>query len=58
MTFRNTKNLKIKIKLCSFLFEYQQNKEALGLIANLLKELKKLDNKMILTEIHLLERRF
>ncbi|KAA1137104.1 26S proteasome regulatory subunit rpn6 [Puccinia graminis f. sp. tritici] len=47
----------LEIKLCSLLFEYQQTKEALGLIANLLKELKKLDDKMILTEVHLLESR-
>ncbi|PLW17525.1 hypothetical protein PCANC_07990 [Puccinia coronata f. sp. avenae] len=47
----------LEIKLCSLLFEYQQTKEALALIANLLKELKKLDDKMILTEVHLLESR-
>ncbi|CAH7675233.1 26S proteasome non-ATPase regulatory subunit 11 [Phakopsora pachyrhizi] len=47
----------LEIKLCGLLFESQQTKEALSLIANLLKELKKLDDKMILTEVHLLESR-
>ncbi|KAG0148633.1 hypothetical protein CROQUDRAFT_131842 [Cronartium quercuum f. sp. fusiforme G11] len=47
----------LEIKLCGLLFETKQTKDALGLIANLLKELKKLDDKMILTEVHLLESR-
>lgn len=47
----------LEIKLCGLLFDSKQTKEALALIANLLKELKKLDDKMILTEVHLLESR-
>lgn len=37
--------------------ETQQYKSALALIDTLLTELKRLDDKMILTEVHLLESR-
>jgi 26S proteasome regulatory subunit N6 len=37
--------------------ETQQHKPALALIETLLTELRRLDDKMILTEVHLLESR-
>lgn len=39
------------------LIESKSYREALTLIEALLKELKRLDDKMILTEVHLLESR-
>lgn len=45
----------LEIKLSNLLFESNQTKEALSLISTLLNELKKLDDKLILTEVHLLE---
>ena len=39
------------------LYENKNYREALPLINDLLRELKKLDDKMILTEVHLLESR-
>ncbi|SNX84402.1 probable 26S proteasome non-atpase regulatory subunit Rpn6 [Melanopsichium pennsylvanicum] len=45
----------LETKLIGLYFENQNYREALPLIDSLLKELKKLDDKMILTEVHLLE---
>lgn len=45
----------LETKLIGLYFENKNYREALPLIDSLLKELKKLDDKMILTEVHLLE---
>ncbi|KAN0061766.1 26S proteasome regulatory subunit rpn6 [Thecaphora frezii] len=45
----------LETKLIGLYFEAKSYREALPLIDSLLKELKKLDDKMILTEVHLLE---
>lgn len=45
----------LETKLIGLYFENKNYREALPLIDTLLKELKKLDDKMILTEVHLLE---
>ncbi|SPO25429.1 probable 26S proteasome non-atpase regulatory subunit Rpn6 [Ustilago trichophora] len=45
----------LETKLIGLYFENQNYREALPLIETLLRELKKLDDKMILTEVHLLE---
>ena len=45
----------LETKLIAQLYEAKAYREALPLIAQLLKELKTLDDKMILTEVHLLE---
>lgn len=42
---------------CSSQLEALQYKQALSLIDTLLTELKRLDDKMVLTEVHLLESR-
>ncbi|THH13833.1 hypothetical protein EW146_g6436 [Bondarzewia mesenterica] len=47
----------LETRLVGIQLEIQQFKPALALIDNLLKELKRLDDKMILTEVHLLESR-
>ncbi|KDN41867.1 PCI-domain-containing protein [Tilletiaria anomala UBC 951] len=47
----------LETKLIGLYFENRNFREALPLINELLKELKKLDDKMILTEVHLLESR-
>lgn len=47
----------LEIRLGGLLFEEGAHKEALALIAGLLRELKRLDDKMVLTEVHLLESR-
>ena len=49
-----------KLVLTCWLKSYIDNanyRDALSLITSLLRELKKLDDKMILTEVHLLESR-
>jgi len=43
--------------MCGRQLDLQQHQSALTLIDNLLTELKRLDDKMILTEVHLLESR-
>lgn len=45
----------LETKLIGLYFESKNYREALHLIDTLLRELKKLDDKMILTEVHLLE---
>ncbi|GAC93523.1 hypothetical protein PHSY_001088 [Pseudozyma hubeiensis SY62] len=45
----------LETKLIGLYFESKKYREALPLIDTLLRELKKLDDKMILTEVHLLE---
>ncbi|PWN53856.1 putative 26S proteasome non-atpase regulatory subunit Rpn6 [Violaceomyces palustris] len=45
----------LETKLIGLYFQAKSYREALPLIDQLLKELKKLDDKMILTEVHLLE---
>ncbi|EST05508.1 Proteasome component (PCI) domain protein [Kalmanozyma brasiliensis GHG001] len=45
----------LETKLIGLYFENKNYREALPLIDTLLRELKKLDDKMILTEVHLLE---
>lgn len=45
----------LETKLIGLYFESKNYREALPLIETLLRELKKLDDKMILTEVHLLE---
>ncbi|PWZ02218.1 putative 26S proteasome non-atpase regulatory subunit Rpn6 [Testicularia cyperi] len=45
----------LETKLIGLYFDNKNYREALPLIDTLLKELKKLDDKMILTEVHLLE---
>ena len=45
----------LETKLIAQYYEARAYREALPLIAQLLKELKTLDDKMILTEVHLLE---
>ncbi|KAI0076431.1 PCI-domain-containing protein [Panus rudis PR-1116 ss-1] len=47
----------LETRLVSLQLETQQYKSALSLIDTLLTELKRLDDKMILTEVHLLESR-
>ncbi|ETW86375.1 hypothetical protein HETIRDRAFT_438720 [Heterobasidion irregulare TC 32-1] len=47
----------LQTRLASLQLDIQQYKAALALIDNLLTELKRLDDKMILTEVHLLESR-
>jgi 26S proteasome regulatory subunit N6 len=47
----------LETRLISLYFETRQYREALPLIETLLRELKRLDDKMILTEVHLLESR-
>lgn len=47
----------LKLNLGDRQLESQQYQPALTLIDNLLTELKRLDDKMILTEVHLLESR-
>jgi 26S proteasome regulatory subunit RPN6 N-terminal domain len=45
----------LETRLIGLYYENRNFREALPLINDLLKELKKLDDKMILTEVHLLE---
>ncbi|GAA5985887.1 hypothetical protein JCM5350_006850 [Sporobolomyces pararoseus] len=45
----------LETRLVGLYIENQNYKEALNLINSLLRELKRLDDKMILTEVHLLE---
>ncbi|KAI0319087.1 PCI-domain-containing protein [Amylostereum chailletii] len=47
----------LETRLVGIYLEMQQYKSALSLIDNLLTELKRLDDKMVLTEVHLLESR-
>ncbi|KAG7094074.1 hypothetical protein E1B28_007694 [Marasmius oreades] len=47
----------LETRLASLQLEVQQYKPALALIDSLLTELRRLDDKMILTEVHLLESR-
>lgn len=47
----------LETRLVGLYIDTQQYRDALALITTLLKELKKLDDKMILTEVHLLESR-
>lgn len=47
----------LETRLVSLLFSQDQHREALELINSLLRQLKKLDDKLILTEVHLLESR-
>lgn len=47
----------LETRLIGLYFETRAYREALPLIDSLLKELKRLDDKMILTEVHLLESR-
>ncbi|PCH37639.1 PCI-domain-containing protein [Wolfiporia cocos MD-104 SS10] len=47
----------LETRLVSLLLDTQQYRPALTLIDNLLGELKRLDDKMVLTEVHLLESR-
>ncbi|CAD6886825.1 unnamed protein product [Tilletia laevis] len=47
----------LETRLIGLLYENKNYREALPLINDLLRELKKLDDKMILTEVHLLESR-
>lgn len=47
----------LETRLVALYFEAASYKDALNLINNLLRELKRLDDKMILTEVHLLESR-
>lgn len=47
----------LETRLIGLYFETRAYREALPLIETLLKELKRLDDKMILTEVHLLESR-
>jgi len=47
----------LETRLISLQLETQQHKPALALIETLLTELRRLDDKMILTEVHLLESR-
>ena len=45
----------LEIRLAGLYYDSNQHKEALELLDNLLKELKKLDDKIILTQVHTLE---
>ncbi|WFD35436.1 26S proteasome regulatory subunit rpn6 [Malassezia cuniculi] len=45
----------LETKLIQLYYEAGQYRDALPLIATLLRELKRLDDKMVLTEVHLLE---
>ncbi|UZJ53168.1 hypothetical protein CBS101457_002488 [Exobasidium rhododendri] len=45
----------LETKLIGLYYDTKAYREAIPLIENLLKELKRLDDKMILTEVHLLE---
>lgn len=45
----------LETRLVGLYIDSQAYRDALALINSLLKELKKLDDKMILTEVHLLE---
>ncbi|BGP55118.1 hypothetical protein JCM8202_004621 [Rhodotorula sphaerocarpa] len=47
----------LETRLVALYIDNQNYKDALNLINSLLRELKKLDDKMILTEVHLLESR-
>lgn len=47
----------LETRLVALYIDHQDYKAALALINSLLRELKKLDDKMILTEVHLLESR-
>ncbi|KAJ9107825.1 hypothetical protein QFC19_002731 [Naganishia cerealis] len=47
----------LEVRLIGLQIENQHYRPALALIESLLKELKRLDDKMILTEVHLLESR-
>ncbi|GAA6051821.1 26S proteasome regulatory subunit RPN6 [Rhodotorula toruloides] len=47
----------LETRLVALYIDNQNYKDALSLINSLLRELKKLDDKMILTEVHLLESR-
>jgi len=47
----------LETRLATLLLETQAFRPALALIDNLLRELKRLDDKLILTEVHLLESR-
>ncbi|KAK0566097.1 26S proteasome regulatory subunit rpn6 [Tilletia horrida] len=47
----------LETRLIGLLYENKNYREAIPLINDLLRELKKLDDKMILTEVHLLESR-
>ncbi|GJN88997.1 hypothetical protein Rhopal_001968-T1 [Rhodotorula paludigena] len=47
----------LETRLVALYIDSQNYKDALALITSLLRELKKLDDKMILTEVHLLESR-
>ncbi|SAM62586.1 related to 26S proteasome non-atpase regulatory subunit Rpn6 [Ustilago bromivora] len=52
---RQTQIQNLETKLIGLYYDNKNYREALPLIDALLKELKKLDDKMILTEVHLLE---
>ncbi|SGZ28709.1 BQ5605_C027g10418 [Microbotryum silenes-dioicae] len=47
----------LETRLIALYIDNQNYKDALALITTLLRELKKLDDKMVLTEVHLLESR-
>ncbi|SCV67482.1 BQ2448_5093 [Microbotryum intermedium] len=47
----------LETRLIALYIDSQNYKDALALITTLLRELKKLDDKMVLTEVHLLESR-
>ncbi|KAI5476139.1 26S proteasome non-atpase regulatory subunit 11 [Pseudohyphozyma bogoriensis] len=47
----------LEVRLIALYIDNSKFREALALIGTLLRELKKLDDKMILTEVHLLESR-
>jgi len=47
----------LEIRLVSLMIESNSLRDALAMINSLLRELKRLDDKMILTEVHLLESR-
>lgn len=47
----------LETRLIGLYYDTRQYKDALPLISSLLSELKRLDDKMILTEVHLLESR-
>eukprot|EP00602_Paraphysomonas_sp_CaronLab_P012908 CAMPEP_0185040226 /NCGR_PEP_ID=MMETSP1103-20130426/38029_1 /TAXON_ID=36769 /ORGANISM="Paraphysomonas bandaiensis, Strain Caron Lab Isolate" /LENGTH=473 /DNA_ID=CAMNT_0027579435 /DNA_START=20 /DNA_END=1441 /DNA_ORIENTATION=- len=48
---------RVESKLAGLLLQQKHGQEAMTLIAGLLRELKKLDDKQMLTEVHLLESR-
>ncbi len=54
---RNFLRQRIEAKLASLLLQKGQSQEALKLVSSLLVELKKLDDKQMLTEVHLTESR-